>query len=92
MPVWEGEILKMGRKRRKKKNKVDEYVDPYPEMDDTFAYIDGYTSWGFAYGVTWEEIGIDPELPFEEKVRLYLEQSRVEDNHPEIEDEELPFD
>ena len=34
----------------------------------------GYTGGGAAYGLTWEEVGIDPELPFEEKVRLYYEE------------------
>ena len=38
--------------------------------DDRFAYIAGYTSGGAPYGSTWEEMGIDPSLPFEEKVAL----------------------
>lgn len=35
------------------------------------AYIAGYTSGGAAYGLQWEDVGIDPDLPFDEKVRLY---------------------
>ena len=31
----------------------------------------GYTDGGAPYGVMWEEVGIDPGLPFEEKVKLY---------------------
>ena len=27
-----------------------------PESDGTFAYIAGYTGWGYPYGVTWEEM------------------------------------
>ena len=42
-------------------------------MDNTFSFIAGYTSGGAPYGTTWEEIGIDPMLPFEEKVRIYTE-------------------
>lgn len=57
----------MGRKRRKKKRKVDLYEDPYPDMDDTFAFIAGYASGGFTYGITWEEVGIDSDFPIEEK-------------------------
>ena len=34
-------------------------------------FIAGYTDGGAPYGVMWEEVGIDPELPFEEKVKLY---------------------
>ena len=37
-------------------------------IDDTFSFIAGYTAGGVSYGVTWEEIGIDSDLPFEEKV------------------------
>ena len=38
--------------------------------DDRFAFIAGYTSGGAPYGTTWEEMGIDPLLPFSEKVSL----------------------
>ena len=31
----------------------------------------GYTDGGAPFGVMWEEVGIDPGLPFEEKVKLY---------------------
>lgn len=30
------------------------------DRDDIFYYIEGYTSWGFPYGVTWEEMGLEP--------------------------------
>ena len=38
----------------------------YSDMDGTFAYIAGYTSAGFPYGVTWEELGEDPPWMDEE--------------------------
>jgi len=31
----------------------------------------GYADVVAPYGVIWEEVGIDPGLPFEEKVKLY---------------------
>ena len=37
-------------KRKKKEVLAEDY------RDDTFAYIAGYTSMGFPYGVTWEEL------------------------------------
>ena len=37
----------------------------YPDMDGNFAYIAGYTPGGAPYGVRWEDVGIDSELPFE---------------------------
>ena len=43
----------------------------YEDCDGRFAFIAGYTDGGAPYGVMWEEVGIDPGLPFEEKVNLY---------------------
>ncbi len=36
-----------------------------------FCYIAGYTSGGAPYGLTWEEVGIDGNLPFDMKIELY---------------------
>jgi hypothetical protein len=44
-------------RERKRKELLEEI---YKDSDDTFAYIAGYTSWGFPYGVTWEEAGMEP--------------------------------
>ena len=44
----------------------------YDDCDDTFAFIARYTDGGAPYGTTWWEAGIDPELPFDEKVRQYM--------------------
>lgn len=41
--------------RRQKPKEV-----PLPEQDDTFFFIAGYTSGGAPYGVTWEEMGLEP--------------------------------
>ncbi len=46
--------------RRAKQKKLQDQMDLYPDSDDTFAYIVGYTSWGFPYGVTWDELGKEP--------------------------------
>ena len=43
----------------------------YEDCDGHFAFIAGYTDGGAPFGVMWEEVGIDPGLPFEEKVKLY---------------------
>ena len=48
------------RRQRRLALKEVEFDELYPDSDDTFAYIAGYTSWGFPYGVTWEEIGEEP--------------------------------
>lgn len=34
----------------------------HEDQDDTFYYIAGYTSGGAPYGVTWEEMGMSPDM------------------------------
>lgn len=61
-------------------------------MDRGFAYIAGYTPGGAPYGVRWEEVGIDSDLPFDEKVQLYMKQVDGSAEALEIDDDdELPF-
>jgi hypothetical protein len=45
--------------QKMKKQDLDD-VDDYPDSDETFAFIAGYTSGGFPFGTTWEEIGETP--------------------------------
>ena len=63
------------------------------ESDDTFAFIAGYTPAGFPYGTTWAELGIDPDLPMEEKRRLYVAATARDQllNVDQGDDDELPF-
>ena len=67
----------MRKKQPRHKNQKaaeDIYTQMYSDMDDTFAFIAGYTPGGVPYGVTWEQVEIDSKLPFKEKVRLYMKQ------------------
>lgn len=83
------------RHKRKKKNNMTENTnsEPYSDMDGTFAFIAGYTPGGAPYGVTWEEVGIDSELLFDVKVRLYMDQMSGSGDVLKIDDvAELPFD
>ena len=86
----------MRKKQPRHKNQKaaeDIYTQMYSDMDDTFAFIAGYTPGGAPYGVTWEQVGIDSELPFEEKVRLYKEQMDTSTDELIVDDSnELPFD
>jgi hypothetical protein len=40
--------------------KQKEFEERFSDSDDTFYYIAGYTPGGAPYGVTWEEMGIEP--------------------------------
>lgn len=46
--------------KRKPKKKKKEVNFSLPERDDHFFFIAGYTSGGAPYGVTWEEMGLEP--------------------------------
>ena len=50
---------------------IERLEEMYEDCDDRFAFIAGYTDGCAPFGVMWEEVGIDPRLPFEEKVKLY---------------------
>ena len=86
--------MNVARKKKKKQLKKEAvYIDPYPDMDGDFAFIAGYTSGGAPYGARWEDVGIDSDLPFEEKVRLYMVQKNDQKDVLSLDDgEELPFD
>ena len=46
-------------KRLKKSGEIN-LRDKFPNSDDTFYFIAGYTPGGVPYGVTWEEMGLEP--------------------------------
>lgn len=76
--------------KKKRKKTTDDILDVSMDMDDRFAFIAGYTPGGFPYGTTWEELGIDPELPLQEKVKRYRADT-PSDPEKAIDDSELPF-
>ena len=54
-------------RREREAKKQQSFYDRFPDSDDRFYFIAGYTSGGAPYGVTWEEMGLSPwELPEEE--------------------------
>lgn len=55
---------------RNEKKRTQE-LDFYNDSDDTFAFIAGHTSGGAPYGITWEELGIEPYAPYEELMEAY---------------------
>lgn len=51
--------IEKDKKVRKKKKRVKEEIE-LSSQDDRFFFIAGYTSGGAPYGVTWEEMGLEP--------------------------------
>uniref|UniRef100_UPI00286F8854 hypothetical protein n=1 Tax=Anaerosporobacter sp. TaxID=1872529 RepID=UPI00286F8854 len=49
---------------QKEKKRQQELDDIYADSDDNFAFIAGYTSGGAPYGITWDELGIEPYAPY----------------------------
>jgi hypothetical protein len=60
MPMTSIESLAEARKRPRAASARKKFDELYPDSDDTFAYIAGYTAGGFPYGTTWEELGEEP--------------------------------
>ncbi len=55
------------RRKIKEKKKREELEGLYSDSDETFYYIAGYTSGGFPYGITWDEIG-EEDFSLEEDI------------------------
>ena len=53
-------------KRRATRSAKSSSVDLYPNSNDNFFFIAGYTSGGAPYGVTWAEMGLQPYESYEE--------------------------
>ncbi len=59
--------LQRAKKAKRKKNREQKRMQKdipvfHEDQDDTFYYIAGYTSGGAPYGVTWEEMGLKPDI------------------------------
>ena len=52
--------IKRAVRKRKKARLAAQEQQKLLEQDDRFFYIAGYTSGGAPYGVTWEEMGLEP--------------------------------
>ena len=59
--------LQRAKKAKRKKNREQKRMQKdipvfHEDQDDTFYYIADYTSGGAPYGVTWEEMGLKPDI------------------------------
>lgn len=61
------EELRIEQKWMERERKKSQTVyDSFPDSDDRFFFIAGYTSGGAPYGVTWEEMGLRPYQSLED--------------------------
>ena len=64
--MQQAERLRIEQKHREREQTMEEYLaERFPDSDDRFFYIVGYTSGGAPYGVTWEDMGLRPWEPLE---------------------------
>ena len=57
----EAEMIRRAQLQEKKREREEqEWLDKHADQNDQFFYIAGYTSGGAPYGVTWEEMGLEP--------------------------------
>ncbi len=56
----------MGSKKEKKKSKVKQEDIFEQDCDENFAFIAGYTTWGFPYGILGDEVEADVDIENEE--------------------------
>ena len=61
----QGEEIRQRKKQEEKEARRErEFYERWADSDDTFYYIAGYTPGGAPYGITWEEMGLEPyEMP-----------------------------
>ena len=58
------EVRRNNLRREKEEKALRDFYDRFPDSNDQFFFIAGYTSGGAPYGVTWAEMGLEPwELP-----------------------------
>lgn len=55
------EDIRLEQKQREREKKARRaFYDRFPDSDDNFFFIAGYTPGGAPYGVTWAEMGLEP--------------------------------
>lgn len=58
--LQKAEAARLEQLRIKREEKAQEERQGYDFQNDMFYFIAGYTSGGAPYGVTWEEMGLEP--------------------------------
>lgn len=70
--VKRSEEERIRQKHLEKERKAQQEQDfLYEDSDDVYAFIAGYTGGGVPYGITWEELGLEPYASYEELMEAY---------------------
>ncbi|WP_440415728.1 hypothetical protein [Paenibacillus sp. SAFN-117] len=89
---------KQARKEKRLQRRQERQGGEDPWSDETFAYIAGYTGWGFPYGITWEEM---ERFADQDSLDATLPPRTWKSPHPQTDEiwfiarpegEEVPFD
>lgn len=73
--------------KERKEQQEQEFL--YEDSDDVYAFIAGYTGGGVPYGITWEELGLEPYASYEELMEAYDRRDRQREDGMFEEDEEF---
>lgn len=73
--------------RQKHLKKQQEQLNFNEFQDDRFAFIAGYTDGGAPYGITWEELGLEPYASYEELMEAYDRRDRQREQMAEYEED-----
>ena len=76
-------VRQKAKERRKREKELNQIFDLFPESDDVYYYIAGYTANGVPYGCTWEEI--------EQESENFPQQLNSEDENEYEDSEDVPF-
>lgn len=88
--VKRSEEERIRQKRLEKERKVQQEQDfLYEDSDDVYAFIAGYTGGGVPYGITWEELGLEPYASYEELMEAYDRRDRQREDGMFEEDEDF---
>lgn len=88
--VKRSEEERIRQKHLEKERKAQQEQDfLYEDSDDVYAFIAGYTGGGVPYGITWEELGLEPYASYEELMEAYDRMERQREDGMFEEDEEF---
>lgn len=88
--VKRSEEERIRQKRLAKEKKAQQERDfLYEDSDDVFAFIAGYTDGGAPYGITWDELGLEPYAFYEELIEAYERLDKQREEGMSAEDDEL---